>query len=205
MREQSYPLQRFNVERVEELLHDDPKAARVIVEITRNLRNGFYEQDYVDAIFQKSRGMYDVYDALNFGQIHAELMSGRILIVTIEVGCCPYKDHEVEKNQMALMGVEKSGPFSATFKGGLGDSDGHLSWTEPIYMERLSDHKELLIKPFQAPLEVGTTTIETTFNHLYYELWLARWPYRSTYITLFANIAVMQEEFNIYPILDPTQ
>lgn len=205
MRDIANALQRFNLQMVEELLYNDPKATQILVEITKNLRDGSYGQDYVDAIFQKYRSTYDVYDALKFGQIHQDIMSGRILTVTIELGSCPHKDYEAEKNQMALMGVEKSGPFSATFTGGLGDNDGFLSWSEPIYMVRLSDNKEILIKPGRAPLEVGYTNVETTFNHLQSELWLARWPYHSENITLLANIAKMLEDFNICPIIDSAQ
>ena len=180
---------------VEEYISTDPKGAAVLVEVTRKLRDGFYDQDYVDAIFQKGWkwGEYDIYDSYGFLAIHAGLTSGDILVAEIEVGAEPVEDKHVEEMNLLLKGVEKAGPFSATFWGEKADSDGTLTWTKTIAMERLSDHQFFLVKPHTAPLEVGSTKAWTTNTHLGGEHWVARWPYHSDSITLFFNAKKYEE------------
>jgi hypothetical protein len=165
----------INRKLTEELLAE-PGWAKIFAQAIQNLKEEVYDQELIDAIFQKS-STYDIYDALPFSQVYAAIASGQILVVKIEVCSQPRQDKYVKENDAALQLVSEVGPFYARFHGGQADQDGFFGWTEPIKMERLSDGEAFWIEPHPAPLEVGYTQCYTTFHHLWVERCLARWPY----------------------------
>jgi hypothetical protein len=192
---------------VEEIIRTDPEGAATLVEVTQKLREGFYDQDYADAIFQKAwqHGEYDIYDSLAFSRVHAGLQSGDILVTKIKVYSEPVKDKHIEEMNKRLKRIENVGPFKAIFYGDKSANDGVLTWTEPIVMERVLDHEYFLVRDHNAPLEVGTTAATTTYLHLFRELSLARWPYHSEWIWLFLNAKAMAGQKNINLVIGPAE
>lgn len=184
--------QRVNTCHVEEFLASGEGAGEVLVQAVRNLRVGYYGQEYVDSIFQEANRTYDIYDAEPFIQIHSGICLGTILLARIWVGSEPSADVEVAENSRKLSRVTESRPFEASFKGGKGEQDGVLAWSSPIKMERMSDGQTLLVKEHSAPLEVGYTHAWTSYVHLARYLCLARWCYGSKWITLFVNVNLVE-------------
>lgn len=102
-----------------------------------------------------------------------KIASRRILI-----GCEPFADAEVEKNQQALQQIEE--PVSATFWGGTQNEDGVLTICREISAEFIGLNAPSPI-PIQGsyPLEVGYTNPQKTLHYLRTGPGLARWPYGS--------------------------
>jgi len=60
-------------EKVDRLTTDDPNWRLLLSDVLRRFKDGFYSQDYIDAILQNWwRNSYDIYDAYAFTQVHAQ-------------------------------------------------------------------------------------------------------------------------------------
>jgi hypothetical protein len=167
----------------DQLLNDilrHPPAAAVLADTREELRRsiGGFDRDYVAAIGQihALAGSWPMEQVAAFLSVHAQRMSGRFGMVTIEVGEPPGSD-----------------------------GDGELRWTEPITINRSTGVGEVgadgktrpvmttcLIPPtIPVPLEIGYSKPSVILNHLSIRHYgVARWPYGVPYITLFLNFDV---------------
>lgn len=150
---------------IERRCREDHEVYQLCVDYLEGLREGFWEQPYVDMIMQYHRKpSYDFGDAYVFGQIHAAFHLGKLELLESKIGEAPVADAMIDENNRRLKKL--SGPFHAEFTGGLADCDGALSLNKSLGDDSI-------------PLEVGCTDAATTLNHLFYREGLARWPYES--------------------------
>jgi hypothetical protein len=197
----------------DQLLNDilrHPPAAAVLADTREELRRsiGGFDRDYVAAIGQihALAGSWPMEQVAAFLSVHAQRMSGRFGMVTIEVGEPPGSDSERAVNAECLATLPH--PFCASVdinQGCSADGDGELRWTEPITINRSTGVGEVgadgktrpvmttcLIPPtIPVPLEIGYSKPSVILNHLSIRHYgVARWPYGAPYITLFLNFDV---------------
>lgn len=170
---------------IQEIFCEDPEEAAAAYTVLAKMRNGEYDQDFVDIVVQKMRNDYDITDAFYFGKVLAGYMKGEIYTIAIEIEDVPSKDSQIEKNQEKLNKLPY--PFKAKFlpvQGAGMNSDGDLSWEENV--ELLNNfEKQLKLGNSIIPLEVGFTDACTTYFHLYtYGDSMARWIYDSKKVYL---------------------
>lgn len=181
-------------EHVDEQMAVSPVYASTICRYLRQLRNGYWEQWYVNAIFQQwaGRPRPSIYDAHCFSQVHSMLMCGDILTATVDMHEEPYPDCRIEDNDEAL---SKMSPiFYGRFWGGKSESDGYFGWKKPLVMGQQTPEGIFrdIIDARRVPLEVGYTRAEITIKHLAEARGLARWPYGSKFIHL---LVLVNDEF----------
>jgi hypothetical protein len=185
---------------VQKLTDRDPSAWKVLHDYAKGMNTGQYDAWLLDFLMSEHhRRPYDIYDAFCFMRLWAAWHQGLIAFVSINVEAKPMSDEDVEENQALL--TDLPGPFSAVVSSARGrsaDSDGLLKWNEPIVLDRIvseshvascptdcSPHTERwIMKPAQAPLEIGSTKASRTILHLAEEGALARWPYGDQKIRL---------------------
>lgn len=174
----------------------EPEYLTVINDIHHRLISGFYDEWYVDIVFQKWEGyhdgMPDLIDAACFADVHAMIHSGLVGITKIDVGQIPRGDSDITKNNMILRDLPS--PFVGEFWGGSTDEDGKIISSEDIWADfvRHTEKKDyniaIKIKRGIWPLEVGTQSAEKTYMSLCSCAGIARWPYGSTSIYLLSAI-----------------
>ena len=164
----------------------EPAWAFLTAEVCTRLNTNYYDPRHVDVIMQLHRGLFDLYDAFAFLQVHALIGNGTFVIADIPVGREPSPDKSIQRNRTLLGGLDKR--FKAEFRGGLSDSDGFLHWHDDLYLTDVDDDgsiKRFRIPARRVPLEVGYTKGSRTLTHLTQETALARWPYGHDEIRLF--------------------
>jgi len=170
----------------------DPEWVRLLSLTAAQLNQGKeYPQLYIEALFQKWRGSYTIYDALPFLEAHALIRSGRVQVFQIPVGVTPCRDRFVEQMDGLLGKLEY--PFQARFWGGTQDEDGWVSVERPVNGLAFSECGELgfcIIPPRQYPLEVGYMNAYKLLIYLNGMGYLARWPYGHDRITIFTRYCV---------------
>ncbi len=184
-------------------MENDPTGwAKAVSAYSKNLKTSHYTRKYLDVLFQYDWHTSELAseNVFGFALTHASIFNGGIAAVEIDVGSGPLKDSDVDGNNTLLKEIAK--PFLATFVGGLGDSDGRLSWAVPIELDVTVGNDDMTqtrtsmkIPPGSAPLEVGYTKISRTMLHLSQERFLARWPYGHDRIALLAVVDVNLMEF----------
>lgn len=185
----------------------DPLSAACLADARRRLRAGAFDGDYVAAIGQTHWGVraWPMEQVAAFLVVHAELGAGGIASVRIEVGEGPSGDACREENAAKLSQLPF--PFSASVDLGQRNSsagDGWLEWSEPISMRKsvgvgfVGEHGRTypVCRPYSVrastgrcvPLEIGDSKPSVTLLHLVSgNRSVARWPYGSPFITLFAG------------------
>lgn len=184
-------------EKVDRLTTDDPNWRLLFSDVLRRFEDGFYPQAYVDAILQNWwRNSYDIYDAYAFSQVHAQILTGKVAIMLVNVGATPRRDKEVDYHN-AILADSPSYMFFGTFYGGLADQDGSFTWKSNVEFnvkrydstaKRVRKPRPVSVAPRTVPLEVGYTKGSRTMLHLGADLGLARWPYGSEAITVFVTL-----------------
>lgn len=162
---------------------DTPEWQQLLYQYQYRMNHNFYPQWEIDFCVLKWKSNYDVYDAFFFCKFHYLLAHGEFAICTIPVGCTPFRDKDIERNNRALSNLPPF--FKGEFWGALEPDDGILEWNEPfvIYNDGFdaslagSSDIKTLVEPGNAPLEVGYTKAHTTFFHIMRERRLARWVY----------------------------
>lgn len=182
----------------------DPEFARTCADYLKRLRGGFYRHGetgggLADAFLQKwDRSPLDLYDAWPFGQLWGMLQTGKLCYGMARVpGLTPVADALVEEMNRRLEFI--SPPFKAEFWGELADSDGKVvSEAEDIRLGQLIRPRGEPNGPETAvevtipagtvfPLEVGTNSAAKALWVLNSQGLLARWPYESEWVYLFAK------------------
>lgn len=173
---------------IDRQMTDDPDWASVYYRTLKRLEQGFYDQEWVDVIFQKYEGfIINIYDAAFFSQSWILMGACELLYCKAQVGEPPGSDEDIAGNNNKLKNLPP--PFRATFSPGKGAviGDGQLNWNMDLEvgMERGGKHfGPVVIAPGQATLEVGFTRATTTWYILNHQHFLARWPYFSEWIYL---------------------
>ncbi|MEA2206553.1 MAG: hypothetical protein QOE77_3329 [Blastocatellia bacterium] len=136
------------------------------------------------------------YDAYAFSQVHAQILTGEVAIILVNVGATPRGDKEVDYHN-AILADSPSYMFFGTFYGGLADQDGSFTWKSNVEFnvhrydgaaKKVRKPRPVSVAPRTVPLEVGYTKGSRTMLHLGEEHGLARWPYGSESITVFVTI-----------------
>ena len=173
---------------IDRQMTDEPDWASIYYRTLKRLERGFYDQEWVDVIFQGQEGnVINIYDAAFFGQPWILMGRGELLYCKAQVGQPPGSDDDIEGNNNKLKNLPQ--PFRATFSPGKGPDigDGQLYWDEDIEigMEKGGKHfGPIVIGRGQATLQVGMTEATTTWYILNHQRFLARWPYYSEWIYL---------------------
>jgi len=158
----------------------------VLRQYVTRLKSGFWEQSYVNSLFQLAFGNWDLYAAYCFAHLHTWISIGKVLMAAVDIGCEPLEDCNVEENNKLLARLPP--PFSGGFCGGNHDCDGYIKWSEPIEFGQIDcTGREIVatVPPRSVPLEIGYTNPDITIYHILREHALARWPYGSEHIHLF--------------------
>lgn len=132
--------------------------------------------------------------------VHSALMTGRYVDVLIGVGAAPGPDADREGNALKLARVNKHFRADLDMTQNGRESDGRLSWSEPISTDRSTNvglitdcgttpvRTSVTLPPGGVPLEVGTSKPSTTLMHLRRFGGVARWAYGDDLIALFVDV-----------------
>lgn len=178
----------------------DPDWALLSARTFVRLRDGFYEQDIVDAIFQSwDPQETTLVDAFWFAHIYTLLWDGDILCGFWDIGQHPEDDDDIKGNNQKLSILKKVGIVThfhpkAGYTGA--DGDGFLAWTRPITLGQVlldGKVKEISLASGRLPLEVGYTKPTATYRHLLVDGGVARWAYGSTKLWVFKSVRELVE------------
>ena len=166
----------------------EPLGAQVYASILKKLNDGFFDHEWVDAIFQKwERYPITIYDAYAFGNVWTWIGLGQIYMAQINIEYIPVADRQIEEMNQILQSLWY--PFSGTFWGGTQDEDGIIEIAEPIELQNQpnftnTESRSCFISG-SFPLEVGYVSAAKTMVYMNGFGRLARWPYGSRDIWLF--------------------
>jgi hypothetical protein len=179
---------------------DGAAAVQVYVQ---GLDEGRWTEEYLERVGQYRRGgleRWPLEQIAVFAHIHSALMSGDVTEVEISTRGIPGPDSDRAGNAAKV--AHLPGPFTAFVDQSQNhaDSDGYLSWDEPIKMEKSLNvsftdgvHGKqpvmciVELPPGSVPLEIGTTKPSRTYLHMRMDGGVARWPYGHDRITLFVS------------------
>lgn len=192
-------------DKVELLMIEKPENAPILFRVMRRIRAGNYRpKTLVDAIFQRNDPI-NIYETWCFAQIWAALVQGRVGTAWIRVSDSPFSNADIDHNNTIL--AHLPAPYRAEFSPKQSGDDGFVEWSEPITLQGAvprhspaDDRQPPLPGTFRAeprsiPLEVGYTSAEKTYEHLFIKNGaLARFPYESNHIVILYNRR-FEEEF----------
>jgi len=181
-------------------LCEHPELATTIAQVLARLRRGnYYEQELVDAIFQKWRWPCTFADAFAFTKVYSELVNNgnpMLRMVRIRVGATPCSDKARDENNRRLKGL--SPQFSAQFWGGCGDHDGWFGWHDHLHLcgnvnvdGALVEGPTVTVSAHKLPLEVGTQSAAKTLHMVMRNFGVARWPYGSDDVWVICNVRLL--------------
>ena len=178
-----------------------PDGGRVLAEAHSRLRGGFYARgahnaELQRAIFQNWNESIDMVDAYCFSQVRTLLLGGMLAMTAFDVGAEPLRDSAREENERALRRKLPRGVQAFVNRANCTEGDGTVEWSTPITFTRSHfspengvEHLSRVIFPRgSAVLEIGTTASTRTLSHLQQVTALARWPYGSRFVTVFARV-----------------
>lgn len=210
-------------------IEEDPEWISILAKTIKDLNNKEYPQKYIDVLDQKSwHRKFDMFEAYCFASIHVAINVGLLAVFQVPIGHVPVGDSQEKEMNRILKKLPF--PFEAVFEGGTQDEDGYLFIDAPINALRANGKEEVsfvIVPPTlyddgtrsAIPLEVGTTSIQKTYQYLCYS-WngksrsdgLARWPYGHDRITVFSPfffgpgdsrfsnlLEKVHGDFNIFP------
>jgi hypothetical protein len=170
----------------------DEQWLLLLTKTALQLNNGEYPQPYLDALFQKWRGAYTIYDALPFLMAHSKIRNGEVAIYQVPIGSTPKRDSDIEGNTEILKTLPF--PFEGRFWGGNQDEDGFIITSSPVNATVLDNEtKEQLwciVPPGRTPLEVGYMNAYKLPLYFVAQNGLARWPYYQDRITVFTSSGI---------------
>lgn len=173
------------------------QGSKAFAAIWSGIHDGHLDQDYIDVFGQQFRGSWDPWQALMVGLMHVDVCNGRFAQTRVRAAAPPERDSNREANALALSDLP--GPFVASvhMEQHGADSDGTLTWTEPIEADVATEETErdaagavrnvyrrVLIEPRRIPLEIGATAPSRTRLHALQEGGVARWPYGQDWVTI---------------------
>ena len=185
---------------VKKIFRKQPEFFSLACEIEEKLNTGFYNPRFVNAFAQDFYYDFDVVDAYLWGQFWAELLTGKLLFTSINIGHEPESD-KGKHNEQILTDLENH-PFfntetdeeirvSATWVGSNNIGDGIFKWKGAVKFDQWEGApnkvKTVEVQNGNVMLEVGFTKSTTTMLHLLESTGLARWPYNSTEISVFVR------------------
>lgn len=182
-------MQKFEYYRqVEELFRNDLNLAFESLFCLERIQAKEFDLEFINAIVMKqSRDFLNIYDAHIIKEIFNFIEKDLILYKQIFIGHEPYTDKCRDENNAVLSKLPSE--YEAEFSPNSGArfyNDGHFKIKNDFLEFDLKHSKEnLKVYDLLVPLEVGTTEGYTSFNHIYWDGGLARWPYFSEYIYLF--------------------
>lgn len=179
----------------------DPNGALVLHKAHRGVTR-YWEHGYVAALGQKDSraGDWQLGQIASFGALHVDIQAGAIGIVKVRAGGEPRRDSAREANAAHLADLPEPFAGEVYMDQHNGDSDGKLSWTEPVTIDVSTqatwedcEGVHPLLAPVTVrsgwiPLEIGTTQASRTLLHVREEGGVARWPYGSDWIWVFLNM-----------------
>ena len=149
-----------------------------------------------DVLGQPFRKEPDYVDAYAAHLVHGLICSGDLYVAQVEIGAMPLADRCLEENRALLhAGLKAPFKFGLTCANGA-DEDGWLRWGAPLkFVRHFCDEtkpacgpscgiEHVTVPPATVPMEVGSTEYVTTAGHVSMFGGLARWPYKSTKITI---------------------
>jgi hypothetical protein len=175
--------------------------AALAAEALKHLSEGdFYSRDVVDATFQKWERDLEItlIDAFGFMHVWSYYLRGDLACCSVPLPSGPGRDRELAFNQSILDQLPKG--FQATFspeRGRGANSDGSFTIEKGIglwrnfWKEEASDLNEepwFFAEDHTIALEVGTTSVSKTLEHLRRGRGVARWPYGYNKIIVLAGV-----------------
>ena len=175
----------------------DPEWARLAAEVRNKLEAGAYDRWLVDAVFQlpeiprARQPRLSLAEAYGFAVLRTDLLLGKTLHFMVRVGKGPGPDARIDYNQKLLNKLPE--PFNATFapeRGRSANCDGSFAWNETIeaiqtFVQEDSSERIKMkrLPPYSVSLEVGTTSVSKTAQHLRAG-GVARWAYDSEWVVV---------------------
>lgn len=158
---------------LEKKLAEDPELYSTVVGWKQALIDGTIPAEDAAVFMQYHWRKIELVDAFLYAKFNDWVLDNKVVRAKIRVGETPVGDAETDENNRRLEKISK--PFSARFWGGYADYDGEVSWEETIVLKGGGEY--VAVPPGWAPLEVGYTDAATSYSHLFYTGFLARWAY----------------------------
>ena len=157
----------------------DSDWSRVLAELAIEYDEG---SELISAICQSSRGhMTTVYDAHAIALILSSIGLGEVTVIRIPLsGTIDFNSNQ-DSNQRVLNSLKPT--FEAVFSGRQADADGTFAWKDGF----VAGNRDIN-GPWTVPLEIGTTSAWTTWEHLTFHGGVARVPYSSHNLYLFLRL-----------------
>lgn len=157
----------------------DPEWGLYLTECADELLSS--DSDLLRAIHQSTRSeQVSMYDAHGISLVLGSIALKKVLVTAIPLPERASSNHRAEDNQRLLSTLPSV--FSAQFSGRPADGDGVFRWKKPLQLTSESVDVGLV------PLEVGSTSCWTTWEHIAFHGGVARLPYGSDYLYLFITV-----------------
>lgn len=191
-------------------VQEDHEAVAAMFKLrNRHIRGDMNEGDvygtgYADALGSSARyspKRWPLHQHAAFVYLHSLIGAGDVAYTCISAGGTPGPDADREGNAALLAETHPTFEAWLDMEQNGADSDGTLSWSEPLKVSRPTgvfyypsvcrDAEQsilaypAMVKPGNAPLEVGDSWPSRTLMHLKQYGSVARWPYGSNLIWLF--------------------
>jgi len=168
-------------------------------ETLQRLKNGHWNDWYVNIIMQNFRATTDPADILAFVHVHALIALGKVWTCKLIINQEPFGDKEIQENNRVLKHYLPD-IFKGEFipeKGRSAKDDGYIEAIKDFKVtDAWSANEEVIVRLAKTtifPLEVGYTKSYTTYGHLMEDGCVARWPYGSKSIYLLDMFEYMME------------
>ena len=154
----------------------------------------------VRGAFKGPEEFFFPHEAMGFAIIWSKILAGNIAYSVLPLSDQCGLDVDTDRNNRILRSGRFVCPssrshkplrFSAEFRGGPGDNDGHFTTISRLAATRHVPGKNgcafqtVLLRPGRYSLEVGSSAVGTTVMHILAEGGLARWPYGTTSLFIF--------------------
>jgi hypothetical protein len=168
---------------------ENPEEAKGLLWMRQAIKDGRWNSDGLHEALGQPFGGWKPGQVLAMSYLIDYVASGRVARCKVEVGQEPSFDSHRALNAFAL--DEVAAPFTAELdvEQNNGDSDGSVSWSTPITLNRGLDGDVATVGPQEhVPLEVGSTCASRTWLHLFEGGSVARWPYGQKWMWVFVGM-----------------
>lgn len=164
------------------LLIDEPSWSSLLSVLAEEYDADYCNSALLSAIHEANRDAYfTIYESHAVARVLSAISTKEVAVVLIPVTSSASFNADEAGNQLTLGNLPKG--FEAVFEGRQADADGLFKWVDD-----LTGAGVVVPGPGVVPLEVGTTSAWTTWEHITFHGGVARLPYNSSDVFLFVRV-----------------